>query len=78
MTDTFIIEFFVKDIMDENFLHIVICDVLFNITVSLNVMPCSLAEKHQCVTKTFASTRPEGQGSRPICNGASLPNYAML
>jgi hypothetical protein len=41
-------------------------------------MLCSLVEKHKCVTKTFASTRAEVQGSRPICNGASLPNYAML
>jgi len=63
--------------MDENFLHIVRCDVLFNITVSLYVMPCSLVEKHR-FTKTFASTRAEGQGTRPICIGASLPNYAML
>lgn len=78
MRDTFIIEFFVEDIIDENFLHIVLCDVLFNITVSFNVTLCSLVEKYQCVTKTFASTRTEGQGSRPICNGASLPNYAML
>lgn len=73
-----LLEFFEEDIMDENFLHIVRCDVLFNITVSLYVMPCNLVKKHQHFTKTFASTRAEGQGSRPICNGASLTNYAML
>jgi hypothetical protein len=73
-----LLEFFVEDIMDENFLHIVWYDVLFNITVSLYVMPCSLVEKNQCSIETLAFTRAEGQGSRPNCNGAYLPIYAML
>jgi hypothetical protein len=59
-------------IIEWNFLHLVRCDVLINIRVFLNVMPCNLVEQHQCFTETFASIRIEGEGSRLIYNGTLL------
>jgi hypothetical protein len=43
------------------------------ITVVLYVMPCSLVEKHQHFTETFAFNSEDDEGSMLMCNGASLP-----
>jgi hypothetical protein len=63
--------------MKGNFLHLLRCDDLFNITVFLHVMPCSLVEQH-CFTEIFAPNRAEDKGSRLICNGATLPECTVL
>ena len=64
---------------EGNFLHLVRCYVLLtNIIIFLYVMPCSLAEKHQHFTDTFASNSAEDEGSTLVCNGASLPDYTAL
>ena len=44
----------------------------------LLVTPCSLVDKHQTSTETFASISASDRGSRLNCNGASLPDYTAL
>jgi len=44
----------------------------------LLVTPCSLVDKHQTFTETFASISAVDRCSRLICNGASLPDYTAL
>jgi len=63
---------------EGNFLHLVRYFVLINITVFLYVTPCSLVEKHQHFTDTFASNNAEDEGSMLACNGTSLPDYTVL
>jgi hypothetical protein len=52
--------------------------LLINITVSLQVMPCILVEKHQHFAETFASNSAEDEGSMLVFNDASLPDYTAL
>jgi hypothetical protein len=74
-----LLEYFVEDvIMEGNFLHLVRCDVIINITVFLYVTQCCLVEQHQHFTETFASIRAEDEGKGFICNGASLPDFSVL
>jgi hypothetical protein len=64
--------------MEGTLLYLVRCDVLINIAVFLYVISCSVLWQHQHFTDTFASIRTEGESSRIICNGASVPDCILL
>lgn len=45
--------------MEVNFMDLMRCDVVINITVFLYVTPCNLVGQHQRFTETFSSMRAE-------------------